>query len=320
MIDILKLENEFIGIDIDLGRGADVLSLTHRAKGINVFFSTPWRERADEIRLGLRKPSTSDSSASWLEQYRGGWQTLCPNAGPARKISGSVVGFHGEASIVPWSLQRSDGQSAHIRTELFSIPISIDRKLILDRNVLRTVDVISNLSSVDLEFDYSSHPALGGEFLDGRCVIDTGARNVNIDLEDPGSFGSPGSSHGWPWVTGVDGKRIDMRQLPEAGESKAFFGWLEDFSEPWVSISNLDLGLLVRLDWDSQYLPYAWVWQELNNSDDFPWFKRARVIAFEPSSTQTSGPNRRSVIRLGATQSIEIPISITLEEFGKGAQ
>lgn len=317
MTDLLKLASDRLQICIDVGRGADILSLTHLPSGVNVLFSTPWRSRADAVRSGQPSAFASNSRAAWLEAYRGGWQTLSPVAGAARSIGGAPIGFHGELSTVPWLVCEADESSAMLRTELFSVPIAVERALTVSGDAVRIVDTICNLSTVPLEFDWVSHPALGGEFLAGQCTIDTGARRFVSDPDSANTFSLPGSAHEWPMAKASDGATVDLRQVPKVGEVRVAFGWLEDFSSHWAAVSNHDLGLTLRLDWDGERLPYAWLWQEFEGSAEFPWFRRAHVMAIEPSSTQTGGPGRRSAIRLGAHANIRIPISITVGQLGE---
>ncbi|MBU3068056.1 DUF4432 family protein [Nocardia sp. NEAU-G5] len=308
----LDLTSPDLQVSIDPGRGADVLSLVHRRTGVDALFRTPWRERADAVRDGQR-PSTYDPVAGWLEQYRGGWQTLCPNAGDPRSVHGAPVAFHGEASVVPWRVDEASTGSARLQVELFSIPVRIDRVIELQGPRLHLADTLTNLSDIDLEFDYSSHPALGGPFLDGDCRLDTGARRFTSDPERETAIDS-GSEHRWPEAITTSGERVDLRRIPPRGSSREVFGWLHDFTEHWVSVTNLDLGLTVRLDWDGTHLPYAWLWQELNATQQFPWYGRARAMAMEPASMQTSGPDRRSALHLGPRAAIEIPLSINFDD------
>ena len=85
-----------------------------------------------------------------------------------------------------------------------------------------------------------------------------------------------------------------------------------DFDDAWVSVTNRDTGLVARIAWNSEVLPYAWLWEELNSSDPFRWFGQARVLAIEPASTQTSGPDRRSVLRPPPGGVLHVPIEVSL--------
>lgn len=299
---------------LDPGQGADVLSLVDRGTGVDVLFRSPWRQRADAIRTG-RPAAYHDPVAGWLERYRGGWQTLCPNAGEPRTIHGAPVRFHGEAASVAWQVDELSAARARLHVELFSLPVRIDRVVELDNDTLRLRDVVANLSETELEFDYSQHPALGGVFLDGPVRIETDAARFVADPDQPAGMVA-GSRHHWPHAVTADGVGLDLRDVPPPGDRRVLFGWLEGFAAGWASVSNPDLALTVRLQWDAERLPYAWFWQELNASVGFPWHRRARAIAIEPATMASSGPDRRSGLRLGPNGQTEMMMSVQLQNGG----
>ncbi|MFF1632524.1 DUF4432 family protein [Leifsonia sp. NPDC058248] len=311
-MSLIRLETEAIRADIDPGRGADILSLVDVRTGIDLLFRTPWRSHADAVRAG-RAPSTADPTAAWLEQYRGGWQTLCPVAGDPRRVHGAPVGFHGEVSIVPWSVDEVSTARARLHVELFSVPVRIDRVVEVDGATITVTDMLSNGSDVTIELDYVQHPAFGGVFLDGPCVIETGATRFVSDPERATALAA-GAEFEWPNAVDPTGGSVDLAAVPGPETRRELFGWLGGFTRPFASIVNPHLGLGVRLDWDGELLPYAWVWQELNETASFPWYRRARVLAIEPASVPTSGPDRTSTLRLGPGASTRIPLSITIED------
>lgn len=309
-VETLVLRTDDLLVEIDSGRGADITALVDRHSGLDVLFQVPWRERADALREG-QQSSTRDPVAEWFEHYRGGWQTLCPVAGDPRRVHGAPVAFHGEASVVPWIVQDSSPQRALLQVDLFSVPLRIEREIRLIRNTVQQVDVISNRSDVPIDFDYASHPAFGGTFLSGECIIDSGAKLFTSDPESETAL-RRGSIHTWPHGKDNLKQEVDLRRVPDLGEPRHLLGWLSEFESSWASITNADLGLTTLIEWDSKVLPYAWVWQELNATATFPWYQRARAIAIEPASCQTGGPERRSSLTLSGRASVTIPIAITL--------
>lgn len=311
---MIRLTTADLLVEIDEGRGADVLSFVDRRTGVDVLFRTPWRERADAIRAG-QAPSTVDPTAIWMEQYRGGWQTLCPVAGPPRSVHGAAVDFHGEVSVVPWSLDERSETEARLHVDLFSLPIRIARSVSVEGPRFHQVDVITNLSSVPLTFDYSNHPAFGGAFLDGECRIDTGAQKFTSDPEAADVFAG-GSEHSWPWAVDRSGLRVDLRVLPRPGVPREVLGFLSDFTDYWVRVANLDLGLAVRIEWDGEHVPYAWFWQELNATEAAPWFRRARAAALEPASMPTDRL-LGSALSLAGGASVTLPLTMSFEKEGE---
>jgi len=298
-----------ISARLDPGRGADILELTHHRSGVNVLLSTPWRTRADQIRAGAAAPAGTDSTSIWMEQYRGGWQVICPNPGAPRTIGGAPVGFHGETSTAPWRVISHSSDRATLETELFTIPLRVTRNVVLDGARITVSDEMLNLSRQRLQFDYCSHPAFGGPLLDGDVRLSTGATRFH---PDPETYGERASSTTWPAGNFGAGKSVDLSVLGQGSTNPLVFGWLSDFDDPWVQLTNHDLGIAARVSWDGTRLPYAWVWEELNSTPAFPWFGRARTIAIEPASTPTSGAQRTPGIVLDPEQALSLFTSIEI--------
>lgn len=300
---LVTLTDAVVEIVVDPEHGADVLALRHVASGIDVLFSTPWRDHADQVVAGIAAPTSSDPVGAYLERYRGGWNTLCPNAGAPRSVHGAPQRFHGEAVNARWEVLARTGQSLRLRLELFSVPVVIERDIDVDNGSVAILDRVCNLSDVPLEIDYVSHPAFGGAFLDGVVSVDTNARAYTADPETDGASIPAGMTVSWT--------DAGLAALP--ADPQLAFGWLSEFDgRPWAAITNHDLGLSVRIAWDSSHLPFAWFWQELSWSDGFPWYRRARAFAIEPSSTVTSGPGRAKTLALAPHEALTLPITIAI--------
>ncbi|WP_345763291.1 DUF4432 family protein [Diaminobutyricibacter sp. McL0608] len=306
----ITLTSPQLTVVLDPQRGADVLSVVETGSGSEVMWSTPTRARADQVLAGV-PPVSTDPFANFFAGYRGGWQTLVPNAGAARTIHGAALGFHGEVAVSAWTVVDARDDRAILSLDLLSLPVRIEREVRLHRGTLQVQDRLTNLSTQPLEFDYVQHPAFGADLLADACRIETGARRFTADPETTGPLAA-GTEFGWPDATTVDGRPLDLGDLPAPGTRHMVFGWLSDFERPWYRITNTRTGLAVEVEWDAEQLPYAWFWEELNYSADYPWFQRARVIAIEPASTQTSGPERRSVLALAPEQTTTIRMTLSV--------
>lgn len=289
--------------EVDPGQGCDILSLRPRradgSAGPELLFATPWADQARALRRGEGAPTAPDSFGRWLQRYRGGWQTLCPVAGGERAVHGGQVGFHGEASLRAWQVtDRGPGHLA-LTLELFSLPLRITRRISLQGAALRLEDRLENRADAPLSFDYSQHPAFAEALIGPGARLETNARCFHAD-PDSDSRLARGGVWDWPMAETTEGAPCDLSQLPAAGRPGPVFGWLADFDgPPQVRIARPGLGALV-LGWDGAALPRAWLWQEWDSSDGFPWFRRARVVAVEPASCPTGGPGRAETLTLAA--------------------
>jgi hypothetical protein len=309
----VTLKSADLELVLDPEFGADILSIKTVPKNQELLLKTPWADRAEDVIAGKQTPFSLDPIAHWMEHYRGGWQLITPIAGNPREIHGAAVGFHGEAAISAWKVVESQPHSIHIALELISIPVRIERVISLEKNEISITDEIVNLSSLDLEFDYSSHPAFGGDLLDGEVSIETSATKFTLDEESESAHGDAGSSHQWPLIKSDNGKTLDVSTLPANGTNLWVFGWLSEFNGPqWYRVTNRAKNLSFEMQWESEYLDFAWFWLEFNSSQGFPWFGRVRTFAIEPSSTQTSGKSRKSILQLAPHQSTEIKQKVTV--------
>lgn len=309
----VTLKSGDLELVLDPGFGGDILSIKTRPNNQELLLRTPWADRAEDVIAGRQTPFSLDPVAHWMEHYRGGWQLITPNAGDPRKIHGAAVGFHGEAAISRWTIVESTPERVRISLDLISIPVRIERVISLANNEISITDQITNLSGVDLEFDYSSHPAFGGSLLDGEVSIETSATKFTLDEESQSAHGASGSTHQWPLIKSENGKTLDVSKLPTNGSNLWVFGWLSEFDGPkWYRISNKEKNLSFEMRWESEFLDFAWFWLEFNSSQGFPWFGRVRTFAIEPSSTQTSGKNRKSALNLTPHQSTEIKQKVTV--------
>jgi hypothetical protein len=299
----LQLKSSELVVIIDATYGADILSIKTTDKEQEVLLQTPWADRAEAVIKGEQRSIYLEPQAHWMERYRGGWQMICPVAGPARVIHGAPVGFHGEAAVSAWKVNNLETSSARMQLDLFSLPIRIEREISVDGNVIEITDVITNLSHVELEFDYSSHPAFGGALLDGEVTIETSAQKFHLDEERASPHGVSGSTHDWPLIKGENGSVLDLSLLPSPQTKLGVFGWLSDFGDKkWYRVKNIDTNIAFEMEWESEFLDFAWFWLEFNSNQGSPWFGNVRTFAIEPSSTQTSGKNRKSILQLRGNQ------------------
>ena len=309
----LRLKSSELEVVIDATYGADILSIKTANKDQEVLLQTPWADRAEAVIKQEQRSIYLEPQAHWMERYRGGWQMICPVAGPARVIHGAPVGFHGEAAISTWKVNNLETSSARMQLDFFSLPIRIEREVSVDGNVIEITDVITNLSNSELEFDYSSHPAFGGALLEGVVTIETSAQKFHLDEEAVSPHGASGSTHDWPLIKGENGKVLDLSRLPAPPTQLGVFGWLSDFgNKKWYRVKNIDTNLAFEMEWESEFLDFAWFWLEFNNNQGSPWFRNVRTFAIEPSSTQTSGKNRKSILKLKGKQATTINQKITI--------
>jgi hypothetical protein len=114
-------------------------------------------------------------------------------------------------------------------------------------------------------------------------------------------------------IKGQNGSVLDLSRLPSPPTRLGVFGWLSDFGDKkWYRVKNIDTDIALELEWESEFLDFAWFWLEFNDNQGSPWFGNVRTFAIEPSSTQTSGTNRKSILQLRGNQATTINQKVTV--------
>lgn len=310
----LRLADADVAITLLPDKGCDIHELVDLRTGTDVLFKSPWG-----LRQPGRGPRAPSSAGHWLQQYPGGWQLVLPNGGAPSEQGGTEWGFHGEACLLPWSVQQTGDTAITAETELFYAPLRVRREISVRAATLLLHETVTNTAPEPVELMWGHHPAFGAPFLERGGRIATGARTYTADDLTPGTLLAPGSSHPWPLARTAVGEVVDLSAIPGPDEPRDHLGYLTDFSEPWFAITNPRIELAVALRWSSGVLDRAWFWQEIHSSSGFPWYRRAYVTAIEPNSTipaQGLAAAKRKggtpvVLAGGASRDVELRCSLS---------
>lgn len=282
----VTLANRFLAATVLPEKGADVHSLVYQPKAIDVLWKAPWALRTPGS--AVFDPATSETA--WLEQYAGGWQEIFPNGGDACTYRGSLLNFHGEASVSQWDYTVRRCTAAAVEVE-FSVrlgrsPFHLRRTMSLGASLpaLLLDERIENRGEEDLHFMWGHHPAFGAPFLDGGCRLQVPARTfLAHDAEiAPACRLAAGARGKWPALESKEGRTVDLSVVPPASERVAEFGYLSDLDAGWYGLISDSLGFGFGLAWPKEVFPYLWFWQELRGSLSRPWCGNCYVMAVEP--------------------------------------
>jgi hypothetical protein len=280
----VSLETELLQITVLPDKGCDIYSLRDVASGIDVLAKT---------RLGLSdlQPAgyASSSAEAWLSQYLGGWQLVLPNGGAPAQVDGAEWGFHGEACVLEWNVDELSAACMTASVRLLRAPLLVRRRLEVSGSTLTVRESVTNQSAKAIDVMWTHHPAFGAPFLDGGCIVSTGARTITADDETPGTVLAAGSVHTWPSAQGSDGVMVRLDEVAAAGSGVAHLAYLSEFDSGFFAITNPQLRLGVAFRWPIEVFPCAWYWVEAGASKGFPWYGSHYSLAVEPA---TSAPGQ----------------------------
>jgi hypothetical protein len=268
------LTGDLLEVHVAPDRGAEIVRIVHRPTGADVLWRTPWGGRP----AGRTLPGLT-SQAAWIQQSPGGWQVMLPNGGAECHYHGLRYDYHGEAALSPWTCER-DGEALALSLELFGLPLSADRTIRLDADVLTVTTTVRNRGVAPVELVWGEHIGFGGELLTGPATITTGARRVVTQAGDTGGW----LESDWPYGQ-LGNTPADLRDPLEDASALAY---LIDFAGAWAAITRSDGTLGAAICWDAEVFGCAWLWQELGGSTGWPWFGRTRVIGIEPCTSWPS--------------------------------
>jgi hypothetical protein len=287
-VQAVRLESPSLTADVLLDQGGDILNLIHEPTGIDLLWKVPYPVREP----GVGPTPAGDSYQQWIHSYRGGWQTIFPNYGPAVSWRGTLLDFHGEAARRPWILasEASDGcAEVELTTLLASLPFSLRRRIALsaERPVLHVTETVTNLSDTALDCMWTHHPVFGAPLLSSGARLSTGARRVRPDprYDAPGNDLTLGGQYSWPVARTKAGASVDLSRIPAAGSGHSRVVFLSDFERPWCALVNPSIPLGIALRWNADLMQHLCLWQETGGERNFPHFGRSYTTALEPSVT-----------------------------------
>lgn len=272
------IKNNQISIEIDELMGGQIQSIIYKNKEFLSNFD--WKSP-----LGHRKSETYGSGVlDWLSEYRGGWQSLFPNAGNENTVMGVPLPFHGEFSRSHVEIVKKGKSEIVVRSGV-RLPLVLTRsyKLLSDKPTLKVQQTVTNESDLDIPFIWGEHPAFclpSGSRINlpkgGEVHVDS---NEMGDLQDvlPGGIGS------WPLAPTKSGVTVDLSVVPRVKVERLCY--LPDLPQGWVAMESGET--IFGLSWDLKAFPHLWFWQEIGGTG-FPWFGRTNITAIEPASTWPS--------------------------------
>lgn len=273
----VNIESAVLCVTVNPQVGGTITGITHLKTGFSVLGTVPW----DAIDAPIAGHAARDE-AEWLTRFTGGWPLLFPNGGDACTVDGVFHGFHGEASIAPWTVQAS-ATALRLTRRFVTVPVEMRRDMTVAGDLLLIRETVRMTGPLPIDVMWGQHVTFGSDLLDGDVAITTSATAVtaDADYDPPANPLKPGATGRWPHLAG----KLHLVDLGRPGAPQASLAYLYGFDRAWAAICRLDNAIAVQLCWDAMHFPCAWLWQELGGTRQAPWHGRARLIGIEPGTT-----------------------------------
>lgn len=220
---------------------------------------------------------------AWTGSYRGGWQTVAPNAGNACTVDGTVHGFHGAASTSGWQVLEPSADAVMLAWTGHGL--AAERRLAIDGGAL-TIDTRWRATVRPTSMIWVEHLTVGVQVLSPEVEIRLpGGRGFELSETD-GPAWPPEEAPAWPDLLLLDGsvERADRWPLDRP---HARFGCVADLPEGRVEVRNAVTGEGLVVEWDVAVLPHLWLWHEVRASGG-PWRGHGEMLGLEPASVPHS--------------------------------
>lgn len=292
--EIVALENEFLRVVVNVGRGAMIPEFQYKPADLDVLYKNPTGLRP----LGTFAVSSYENRAV-MDHHPGGWYECFPNGGQGVKSGGAQLGFHGEIWGLPFELNEvhEDAESCSATMTALTIrtPWKLTKKFSMRKNdpTLYVEETATNLGATEMAVHWGQHPMFGAPFLDDKCRVEMPATGFFDSKDDP--------MVRLRWPKNAEGLDFSLVRGPQSHAGKMIY--VTDFSEGKYRLVSPTWKLAFELCWDAEKFPYCWMYENAGQLDA-PWFGRGYTLALEPFTGLPGALEEgHGVLNIGAGQS-----------------
>jgi len=268
---VIVLRSADLLVRLDPAHGGEILDLVDLRTGRQLLGRPPF---------GSEEPLGGDLDEEvWTARYRGGWQLALPNAGAACEVGGSRHGFHGRASVDPWTVLAAGGSRCVIGWSGHGL--RVERTLELAAGRLEVAVEVAGLQE-RVALVAVEHLTVGLEQLEPAVEIDLpGGRAYELSEAD-GPPEPPADACLWPEARLLDGsvERCDRWSLDRR---RSRYLVVTDLPNGRAVVRNPVRGQGLELSWDASWLRHCWLWHEVRTYGG-SWRGQAEILAVEPAS------------------------------------
>jgi hypothetical protein len=261
----ILLENDAMQVIVLPEKGAEIHRLVDRRTGTDILFEAPW---------GLQGPGAPPLPGSgedeFMWNYAGGWQELFPSVNESCAYRGGQIPFHGEVASLPWAFEVLEAGETEVAVKFWTqtrqTPFLIERVMRLRDGTAELVleGTVVNESESASHFVWGQHCVIGPPFLESGCRLEIPARTIVTapELWEPETARlEPGQRVPWPFAPLRGGGQVDLRTVPgpETGSHDDLY--VTDLDAGWLEVTNSQLDLTFRLDWDAGLFGWIVLWQ-----------------------------------------------------------
>jgi hypothetical protein len=250
-LQIVRLENDLLCLDVLPDLGAKVWNIVHKPTGRNLLWHNPHL-------LPQRQPFGAKFDDAWS----GGWDELLPNDVPTPVRYGDLLPDHGEiwSQASEWAVLDAGEECAAARFVNYGRvwPARFEKTITLcpGESFCRVKYRYTNLAQAPFDFLWNIHPALA---ISPATRLDIPARR---GLSDPWSTDlfEGGTEYEWPYAVDRGGNKVDLRLVPPRS-GWADFHYLPDVRAGWYAVTDTRARIGFGIAFPSAVFPHLWLFR-----------------------------------------------------------
>lgn len=306
----ITLENEVVRVLVAADKGADLLEFLHKPTDTECLWSSPAGLQPQQFH-----PSSPLETGHFREYFAGGWYEMLPNGPAPCEHRGAKFGYHGEATLLPWSVSILEDEPSQISVRfsarLNRIPLHVEKTMHLrsGSGALFIEEHISNTSPQRVEFLWGQHPTFGAPLLEpGARIYLPKCDAIVGETVPPDARLAAGQRCNWPHVRSTSGELTDLSVAPPHDSASHDFVRLENLEDGCFALVNPHRGVGFSLRFDHKLFPVLGYWQLFHGGPDYPWYRQHFLAALEPACDL---PSLSDAVARGTAISLDAGTSVS---------
>lgn len=251
-LQVVRLENEIMRLDVLPELGAKVWNMVHKPCDRNILWHNP-----------RVPPARQPFGAHFDDVWSGGWDELVPNDVPSEVLFGDMLPDHGEVWSQPseWEVLEAGADSAAVRFVNYGrvYATRFEKTILLSANAscCRVQYRYANLGATAIDFLWNIHPALN---ISPDAHLDIPAKRAITD-EWSTSFCEGGTEFEWPYLMDRSGRRIDLRVVPPQGSLADIHLYMPDIEAGWYAVTDTAAKIGFGIAFPTDVFAHLWLFR-----------------------------------------------------------
>ena len=253
-LQVVRLENEILRIDVLPELGAKIWNLVHKPTQSNLLWHNPYLA-----------PQRQQYGARFDDTWSGGWDELIPNDVPTEVAFGDMLPDHGEVWSQPaeFDVLEAGGDIAVVRFvhygRVWRTRFEKTITLCGGQSICRVAYRYENLGLIPIDFLWNIHPAL---VVSPATRVDLPAGRGHIDPWST-SLCEGMTAFEWPWLVDRAGRRVDLRVMPPSGSLADIHLYLPDVDAGWYAVTDTAARIGFGIAFPTAVFPHLWMFRPI---------------------------------------------------------